>query len=51
MQSMQIGYTALPDGLYAFALAVLFVLIITMLVVWPADWAQRRHGVKRLTGS
>lgn len=40
MQSMQLSYTPPPDGLYPFTFAVLLVLIITALVVWPAIWAR-----------
>jgi hypothetical protein len=51
MKSMQISYIPLLEGPYAFTFAVLLVLIITILVVWPAVWAHdqtRREAAYRV---
>jgi hypothetical protein len=51
MQSMQVSYIPLPEGLYAFTFTVLLVLIITVLVIWPAVWAHdqtRREAAYRV---
>lgn len=38
---MILGYTAPPEGLFTFVFAVIIVLVISVIVVWPAVWSDK----------